>query len=151
MGGQRWIITALFPTNIDLLPKRKNLGAEMSIHWKRVQARTDTVHACMLSHFSRVWLFATLWTIAHQPPLSMGFSRQEYWSGLPFPPPGKSSPPGVQTSVSYVSCIARRVLYHQHLLGSLRIDTVKSPKTNLQVSDFQRCKCASTYPIMSVS
>ena len=37
--------------------------------------------------FSRVWLFATLWTVAHQPPLSMGFPRQEYWSKLPFPPP----------------------------------------------------------------
>ena len=42
----------------------------------------------MLSHFSHVWLFATLWTIAHQAPLSMGFSKQEYWSGLPFPSPG---------------------------------------------------------------
>ena len=39
---------------------------------------------CMLSHFSHVWLFATLWTIAHQAPLSMVFSRQEYWSGLPW-------------------------------------------------------------------
>ena len=37
---------------------------------------------------SRVRLFATLWTVAHQAPLSMGFSRQEYWSGLPFPSPG---------------------------------------------------------------
>ena len=37
---------------------------------------------------SHVWLFATLWTVAHQAPLSMGFPRQEYWSGLPFPPPG---------------------------------------------------------------
>ena len=36
----------------------------------------------MLSHFSRVWLFATPWTVAHQSPLSMGFSRQGYWSGL---------------------------------------------------------------------
>jgi len=42
---------------------------------------------CVLSRFSHIWLFATLWTIAHQAPLSMGFSRQEYWSGLPFPPP----------------------------------------------------------------
>ena len=40
---------------------------------------------CMLSHFSHVQLFATLWTIAHQVPLSMGFFRQEYWSGLPYP------------------------------------------------------------------
>ena len=37
---------------------------------------------CMLSHLSRVQLFATLWTVARQPPLSMAFSRQEYWSGL---------------------------------------------------------------------
>ena len=45
-------------------------------------------HACMLSHFSHVQLFATPWTIAHQAPLSMGFSRQEHWSGLPCAPPG---------------------------------------------------------------
>ena len=43
---------------------------------------------CVLSQFSHVQLFATLWTIAHQIPLSMGFSKQEYWSGLPCPPPG---------------------------------------------------------------
>ena len=43
--------------------------------------------ACMLSHFSHVQLFATLWTEAHQAPLTMEFSRQEYWSGFPFPPP----------------------------------------------------------------
>ena len=41
----------------------------------------------MLSHFSCVWLFATLGTIARQASLTTGFSRQEYWSGLPFPPP----------------------------------------------------------------
>ena len=42
----------------------------------------------MLSHFIRVRFFATLWTVACQAPLSMGFSRQEYWIGLPFPSPG---------------------------------------------------------------
>ena len=41
----------------------------------------------MLSRFSRVLICVTLWTLAHQVPLSMGFSRQVYWSGLPFPPP----------------------------------------------------------------
>ena len=41
----------------------------------------------MLSHFSRVLLCVTLWTVACQAPLSMRFSRQEYWSGLPCPPP----------------------------------------------------------------
>ena len=46
----------------------------------------------MLSRFICVRLFAILWTVAHQAPLSMGFSRQEYWSGLPCPPPGILSP-----------------------------------------------------------
>ena len=42
----------------------------------------------MLSRYSRVQFSATLWTVAHQAPLSMGFSRQEYWSELPCPPSG---------------------------------------------------------------
>ena len=46
------------------------------------------MHACELSHFNHVLLFVTLLRIAHQAPLSMGFSRQEYWSGLQCPPPG---------------------------------------------------------------
>ena len=54
---------------------------------------------------SHVWLFATLWTVAHQAALSMGFSRQEYWSGLPFPSPGDLFWPRDQTQVS---CIAGR-------------------------------------------
>ena len=45
---------------------------------------------------SRVRLFATLWTIAYQVPPSMGFSRQEYWSGLPFPSPGDLPDPGIE-------------------------------------------------------
>ena len=44
-------------------------------------------NACMLSCFSRVRLYVTLWTGAHQAPLSTGFTRQEHWSGLPFPSP----------------------------------------------------------------
>ena len=50
----------------------------------------------VLSHLSRVRLFVTLWTVAHQAPLSMGFSRQEYWSGLPFPSPGDLPDPGIK-------------------------------------------------------
>ena len=63
----------------------------------------DTVCAQLLS---RVWSFATPWTVARQAPLSMGFPRQEYWSGLPFPSPGGSSWPRDRTRISYVSCIA---------------------------------------------
>ena len=45
---------------------------------------------------SRVQLFATPWTVAYQAPLSMGFSRQECWSGLPFPSPGDLPDPGIE-------------------------------------------------------
>ena len=47
---------------------------------------------------SRVRLFAIPWMIANQAPLSMGFSRQEYWSGLLFPPPGDLPNPGIETT-----------------------------------------------------
>ena len=67
--------------------------------------------APMLSCFSCVRHFATLWAVAHQAPLSMGFTRREYWSSWPFPSPGYPSSQG-GTSVSYVSCIGRCVLYH---------------------------------------
>ena len=50
----------------------------------------------MPSRFSCVPLFATLWTVADQAPLSMGFSRQEYWSGLPCPSPGALPDPGIE-------------------------------------------------------
>ena len=52
--------------------------------------------ACVLSSFSRVRLFVTPWTVGCQAPLSMGFSRQEYWGGLPFPSPGDLPDPGIE-------------------------------------------------------
>ena len=54
------------------------------VHIFRKRERGFT-HMCILSRFSHVQLFATPWTVAHQAPLSMGFSRKEYWSGLPCP------------------------------------------------------------------
>ena len=50
----------------------------------------------VLSRFSGVRLFATLWTVAHKAPLSVGFSRQQYWSELPCPPPGTLMDPGIE-------------------------------------------------------
>ena len=74
----------------------------------------------LLSRFSHVQLFATLWTVAHQAPLSMGFSRQEYWDGLPCPPPGDLPDPGVETASVNFSCIGRQVRYHWcHLENSI--------------------------------
>ena len=54
---------------------------------------------CVCMHaklFSYIRLFVTLWTIAHQASLSMGFPSQEYWSGLPCPPPGDLSDSGIK-------------------------------------------------------
>ena len=67
-----------------------------------VDGTNTWVQACMLSCFSHVWLFENPWTVACQAPLSMGVSRQEYWSGLPCPPPGGSPWPRGQTPVSYL-------------------------------------------------
>ena len=54
------------------------------------------MNSVKVKSLSRVRLFATPWTIAHQAPVSMGFSRQEYWSALPFPSPGDLPNPGIK-------------------------------------------------------
>ena len=66
-------------------------------------------YACVLSH---VGLFATQWTEGCQAPLSMGFPRKGYWSGLTFPPPGDSSRARDWTQDSCTSCIGSGVLNH---------------------------------------
>ena len=58
--------------------------------------------ACMLSRFSCVQLFVILWSVVHQAPLSIGFSRKEYWSGLPLSTQGHLPNPGIE-SVSLAS------------------------------------------------
>ena len=63
------------------------------IHPSQITIYAHLYIVCMLSH---VQLFVTLWTMAHQAPLFMGFSRQEYWSGLPFPSPGDLPNPGIE-------------------------------------------------------
>ena len=65
-------------------------------HKFREITESNQQQACSLSRFSRVRLFAILWSTAHQAPLSMGFSRQEYCSGLPFPPPGDLPDSGIE-------------------------------------------------------
>ena len=78
----------------NLLPKVA-AGKQIGLCWihrpiwrKLTTLSNPSIHecgTCMPSCFSHVQLLVTLWTVAHQAPLSMGFSRQEYWSGLPFP------------------------------------------------------------------
>ena len=60
---------------------------------------------------SRALLLATPWTAAYQAPPSMGFSRREYWSGVPFPSPGDLPDPGIKPRVACVSCIGSQILY----------------------------------------
>ena len=75
----------------------------------------------MLNCFSSVQLCATLRTVACQVPLSMGFSRQEYWSGLRSPPPGDLHDPGIEPVSLNIFCTGRQVLYLQCHLGSPHI------------------------------
>ena len=72
----------------------------------------ETECVCVLSHLSHVCLCATLWTAAFQSPLSMGFSRQKYWSGLACPPPGDLPNPGMEPTSLIYTCIGKWVLYH---------------------------------------
>ena len=65
-------------------------------HKFREITESNQQQACSPSRFSRVRLFAILWTTAHQVPLSMGFSRQEYWSRLPLPSPGDLPDPEIK-------------------------------------------------------
>ena len=79
-----------------------------SVPWSHVNQPTDsaaaseqriyTLCSCVfvLSHFCPVWLFVAPWTVARQAPLSMGLSRQEYCSGLPWPSPGDLPHPGIK-------------------------------------------------------
>ena len=80
---------------------------------------------------SHVRLFATSWTVAHQAPPSMGFSRQEYWSGLPFPSPGESSRPRDGTQVSRMQADAltselpgKPLFFHFHFLYSTTLTSI---------------------------
>ena len=93
-------------------PSSGSSGQELfmtSLHFPRLQA-------CMLSCLSHVRLFLTLWTVARQAPLSMRFSRQEYWSGLPCPLPGDLPDPGIKRVSLTSTCTGRQVLYHWHHL-----------------------------------
>ena len=93
---------------------------------------------CVLSRFSCVWLFATPWMIACQTPLFMGFSRQEYWSGLPCPPPGDLPCPGTKP-VSPVSPALQ--------VDSLLLSLLGSPILNICVCV---CVCAHVCTCMCV-
>ena len=73
----------------------KSIWSVWNIHSTEEACQSRAVE-CMLGHFSRVRLSVSIRTVAHQAPLSMGFSRQEHWSGSPCPPPGDLQDPGIE-------------------------------------------------------
>ena len=86
---------------------------------------------CVPNCFSHVQFFASLWTVAHQAPLSMGFSREEYWSGLPYPPPRDLPNPRVELASSMSPALAGRfsvtnatweALYEEYIRQNAALD-----------------------------
>ena len=105
--NERFWCLALFLTyrtkNFVLRLKQHSLVTSSGLEQDTVR----TLHAC-ISCFSHVRLFWTLWTVAHQAPLSVGFSRQEYWSGLMCPPPFEVPYIGTLKNVNVCSINVRR-------------------------------------------
>ena len=90
----------------------------------------------LLSHFNHVQLFATLWTTACQAPLSIGFSRQEYWGGFLFPPLGDLPDPEIEPTSLLVSCLGRWVSLplappEKPMLIRLNIFTIRLIRLNI--------------------
>ena len=88
---ETWIFLWGIHTEEPLWREKRWWGDESFI-LEHTPQHTENERVKSLSH---VWLFAILWTVARQAPLSMGFSWQEYWSGLPFPFPGDLPEPGI--------------------------------------------------------
>ena len=102
-------------TRVQILSGKDPLEMDMATHscilaweitWTEEPDRLQPIGSQRVKHdwsdwsevklFSHIRLFETPWTVAHQAPLSMGFSRQEYWGGLPFPSPGDLPDPGIE-------------------------------------------------------
>ena len=81
---------------------------------------------------SRVRLFATPWTVAHQAPPSMGFSRQEYWSGLPLPSPGDLPDPGIEPASLMSPALGGRFFTTNATWETLYYFSPMSPLRNLE-------------------
>ena len=109
-GGCHWAAGTLVVDTV-LCPSQHSVLSDLKFLYK--------VRACVLSRFSRVQLFATLWAVAHQSPLSMGILQVWIleWVAMPFS--RGSSWPKDWSPISRVSCTGRQVLYHERHLGSL--------------------------------
>ena len=97
-----------FSPSILQYPKVNPSGGWLYLSWSASTLILSSFHVsspmpwtyiscAVLSSYSYVWFFVTPWTVAHQAPLSIWFSREEYWSGLPCPPPGNLPDPGINS------------------------------------------------------
>ena len=108
-------------TNLDSILKSRHISLPAKVHIVKAMVFPVAVNTCemVLCRFSHVSLFVTLWTVAHQAPLSMGILQARILGWVAMHSSRGSSQPRDQTRVSSVSCIGRWVLYHQWHLGSL--------------------------------
>ena len=85
--------------NLFTQQKQTHVHKEQTYAYQKGKRGEDKLLLLLLSRFSRVRLCATPWTVAHQAPPPMGFSRQDYWSGVPLPSPPIKAPP-----INYLLC-----------------------------------------------
>ena len=103
----------------------------------------------LVKSLSRVRLFVTTWTVAHQAPPSMEFSRQEYWSGLPFPSPGDLPNPGIEPGSPALWADTLPSLYIvQYKNQEIDIGTIPIVDS---VSISYTCTCVCMYPWMCLN
>ena len=110
--------SAISHRRLEQTPEQSGLKNQKSLSCKSPYEPTKFSHplvqaflncAHVLSRFSHVWLFATPWAVACQAPLSVGFSRPEYWSGLPCPPPMDLPNPGMESLYLISPALAGRL------------------------------------------
>ena len=102
-----------------------------------------------MKSLSRVQLSATPWTVAHQAPPSMGFSRQEYWSGLPFPSPGDLPNPGIKPRSAALQANALTSEPPGKPMGNLYSEAQNLAGRNFNDSLYPTCHLP--FPLMSIT
>ena len=121
LAHQRWGTAGLHPTKLPLFKSAfvpdslllpHSFPRQVCGHWTAADRKAaPTLSHCAACSLRRVRLPAPPRTVARQPPLPTGFSRQEHWSGGPFPPPGRLLDPGIEP-MSPVSPALQAILYH---------------------------------------
>ena len=113
--------------NIEKASSKKQYGIRRHVSYPKHIPRCVFV----LSYFSHVWLFVTPWTVVLQAPLSMGFSRQEYWSGLLFPSSGDLLNPGIELVCLMSPALAGRFFTTSATWEAPAGSAVKNPPANV--------------------